>query len=220
MPMLHKHHFLIMIMLSCILSTRATDETSISHLSTAASLFELIDGVPFPFGIDYHYYGLMRIMEKNFNGILNGDAKHPGYEYQGTLYSLNQLVALEAECTSELIQAALRKALQAVKDDVERTISPFLDCARRSPKGPILHLMRASCELHNTPNSFMLTWAEAEEGNEFVAFRKEITSLLALQTFLIDQINFLKYMIANCPKAHKQYIEKAHKKLADIHVKS
>jgi len=223
--MLRTHYFLrCTLALMSTISTVIAEQDSvkpieIKHANSCETLFAMIDGVPI-FGITDRKYGRLSITKKNLLGMLNGDEKHPGYAYNGKLYTVEELTKIEKELETGIStyqeRSAFKHCIEEVKADFEKTIAPLLtDAPPESLKNVALKLVKASCELHNTPNSFMLTWADAEKGNEFVLFRKELVTMHQVRTFIVDQINFLEFMLSNCPKSYKLYKAMIHKKLAD-----
>lgn len=146
------------------------------------------------------------------DGEIDNTGKKVGYyTFNGQLYSINELIALEARLDEESLMNQTDKqqfaaALQAAKDDFEKKISPYVGNARGA-KQQLLLLIQESCKKHNRLDSILLKWGEEQEGEEGSAMRTNITTLMQMKVFCIDLTNFLKDMIHSCPKAVAHYKE-------------
>lgn len=77
-------------------------------------------------------------------------------------------------------------------------------------KAIMIKIIKSWSELRNRPDSLLLRWSQVS-GSERDSLYKTMTSFAIFDIFLDDLLLFLKDLVQNCPKSHKQYREQ-HKK--------
>lgn len=109
----------------------------------------------------------------------------------------------------ELKKASLEPVLTLAKKDFRKIMDPYLEKVKGLKK-LLFSLVAESCRIRHrdgsdgTMPSFLLKWAEAEEGKEFDAFEKNIKGFQDLDHVLTDLANFFKDLIESCPKGWAQ----------------
>ena len=172
----------------------------------SSEIIKLIDGKSY--GVTgYKIKSMLQLILK-LNIMLDGSATEPGlYTFEGKSYCVKALAELEQTASFDGAQKQQFAALlEDVKKDFEQKTTPFMEDARGT-KAQLFMLIQESCTKHARPDSFLLKWAEAEEGNEMLAMREDIHTFAALKQFILDLIMFNKDMIKSCPKAVAQYQE-------------
>lgn len=194
-----------------------------------SEIIKLIDGKSY--GVTGYKIKLMLQLLLKLNTLQGmGKSNEEGqYIFEGKKYTLTQMTNLEAvlekswsdrktmaaadrqslamlEKEIALQQQTHAKALEEAIKDFDRKVAPFMEDARGA-KAQLFALIQESCKKRNRLDSFLLTWADAEEGHETSAMQTQITSFKSLSVFCQDLIMFLKDMINSCPKAVAQYQE-------------
>jgi hypothetical protein len=120
----------------------------------------------------------------------------------------------------KLITDAYQKKMMALIPCLKMAIADFVTAnepfaiTMQGTKGMMLILVEEFCLKYKRPYSFLLEWANVEEGQEIVAFQKKMTSCRALDEFCTDLTDFLEALYYSCEKARAEYEaqEKAKKK--------
>ena len=135
---------------------------------------------------------------KDKSGILTGP-----YTFDGIPHCLRTLTLLEKKLDVTARDAWLIQVRDAFK---ERT----KDTKKRAEGTKTQQYMyiKESCRLHNRPNSILLLWAQAPEGQEDDAIDTYVSNFYDMAKFVIDLMNFLDDMVSSCPKAKKQFLDR------------
>jgi len=135
---------------------------------------------------------------KDKNGILTGP-----YFFDNTPHCLRTLTYLEKKLDNIIRDTWLTQIRNAFKKRTK-------DTQKRSEGTKTQQSMyiKESCNLHRRPNSILILWAQAPEGQEDDAIDKYVTSFYDMTKFVLDLMNFLDDMVSSCPKAKKLFLEK------------
>ena len=106
----------------------------------------------------------------------------------------------------EKVKKDLRRVLEMAKDDFLAATSQYI-ASSRGGKAQTLILMAESCKRHNNPDSFLLRWADEEDGKEGTIMKKEIKTFKEFEQFCRDLSTFMNDLAHSCPKAKRQFIE-------------
>lgn len=189
--------------------------TSISAIHLESPLLKIIDN--FPAGVTPKKIALMIKIRDKIRRILQGNltrgAETKGlYMYSGKPHSVAELQIIEAdldqaEKMGTLTQGELAAAKQELaqclakaKLDFDEEASQFMEQGRAIRETTMVFI-KESCAKRNRPDSFLLTWGDAEEGKEMEDFHKNIMTFEDLAVFCVDLVKFLEDMIESCPHA-------------------
>ncbi len=157
----------------------------------------------------------MTILSKKTNKFQYGKidkktkARKPQHKFQSQLYTLKQLVELEAKYSKLNNSTAENKQkikdfavlLEFTKDKMMTILKPFLVDARGSYE-LMVELIKESCMKRNRSDSELLKW---DPKNEEVSFKRRIKSFKSLDSFCTDLINLQRDIVYSCPKALSMY---------------
>jgi hypothetical protein len=200
------------IMLFIALCSSLALYTKQNHILLTSPVIEFLDGKPW--GIDGEAIGYMRqvglnIIKMQYGTFKASDNAYVGmFDFEGNLYSIKQLIALNREflrtMPSGKTHEKLMPCLAFVVEYFIETIQPFMGQARGA-KSQVTVLIGEWAEKHNRKDSDLLRWAETTEDEEFNLFKKNIQSFEALDNFCTDLVCFLGDLIRSCPRANKQF---------------
>lgn len=196
-------------------------------------LLGLIDGLSF--GINANHIKMMLMVHRELKKIMFGEADKTGaligrYTFNGSQHSIRSLVLLETlkeeeyrnshaalsldaankqkiadlESGYKKFKKELEASLLTIKKDFEQKVAPFEKNARGA-KEQMLVLIAESCQKHGHPDSYLLKWADTQEGNEMVYVRDHLHSFKEFDQFCSDLLNFLEDLMRSCPKAWNQF---------------
>lgn len=203
------------------------------RIKLSSKLIEVLDGII----LNGHRIRLTHKLKRELARMLIGAKSASGqiegfYSYHGGKHTINDLTEIEERAAHayeqehkelqvtgnheaikalELEYAKVRKeladTLEAAKSDFDVKVEGFMKHAA-GMKGFIFKLIEDSCAQRKLPNSFLLTWGQAEEGEkEREIFHTQIRSFRQLREFLRDLNNFLGDLINSCPKGEAQFKE-------------
>lgn len=138
--------------------------------------------------------------------------RHGKYEFQGQLYSVQELAKLEESLSvkSEQQIAQFTAALKKIRHDFEFISIEFRPVIHGA-KAIMSNLIEESCKERNRMDSLLLAWAQTQEKNEMELFDQNLKSIKSFEIFMIDLYNFLEDLVHSCPKAHKQFNDQLEK---------
>jgi len=175
-----------------------------------SSVLKIIDG--FSMAIDGKRVGFMLHVRKEIRKMHYGIPLNEGtfqglYEYAGKPVSIRQMMEIEdaayqAGDIDELMM--IEEALKHIKKDFIGKIHEFIGMARGS-KGPLFTLIREFCERRKRPDSLLLRWGAAADGDEDRCFNRDITNFSIFDAFCGDLVQFIEDLIHSCPKACAQF---------------
>lgn len=158
--------------------------------------------------IDQDDIGLMLQLWEHNRTILYGTKNAAGeitgpYTFDDKPYCLRTLTMIEKNLPTQKRDQWLAQAIDAFIKHTE-------DIKKRSvgTKTQQYMYIKEFCRLHNRPDSILLIWAKAPEGQEDDAINVHATTFYKLSTFVIDLMDFLGVMISSCPKAKKMFLSK------------
>jgi hypothetical protein len=188
---------------------KASAETEII---LTAEVLHLFDGTSI--GVNANVIELIGLVRREINNMLIGEKdadnnRHGRYELDGRMLTVEQLVLLEKDLRYAH-HAGLAACLRKVKDDLKKTVTPFMDSARAS-KRQMLVLVEEDCDKRNNKDCLLLRWAEAPEGDEISMFDDQISSFAILARFCNDLLNFLGDLVRSCPKGREQFVQRVEK---------
>lgn len=125
------------------------------------------------------------------------------YPFEKSKFSISQLAEIEKMDPSN---PHLSDALAISKQDFIETTKHFMKGIEPA-KRLMMSLITEFCERRNRPDSVILDWANAKNGNEDEIFNHAIRSFKDFELFLSDLTFFLKDLVHSCPKAREQYKE-------------
>ncbi len=172
-----------------------------------SKLLKAIDGKSF--GLHGKTIRAILVIRTRILHMLHGTAQKDGsrlgsYTFDGNTYTVSQLQ--EAEDESAVAAEIIHAWLNVVKADFGIQIHPFLELGRGF-KPQMLILIEESLRLHRREDSILHMWAGEAEGQDMIAFERNVQSFDNLSVFLHDLLNFLDDLISSCPKACKQFID-------------
>ena len=196
-------------------------------------IVDFIDGNSL--GITGHKIKLMLQVHREIKKIQLGDRDKDGhfhghYLFDGTSYSVRQLMALESkyetmyeqkmadivhdnhyqqnlkevEIWHTLIKSKFHVTLVHAKKDFEEKVASFAKDSHGA-KGQMLMLIDESCKKRGRTDSLLVTWADTKEGAEMQFFNEQIISFKGLDQFCTDLTNFLGDLMRSCPRAMAQF---------------
>lgn len=158
--------------------------------------------------IDEDDIGLMLKLREHLRTTLYGIKDAQGqltgpYTFDGKAHCLRTLTMLEKNLPTQTRNQWLTQAIDAFNAHTE-------DTKKRSvgTKTQQYMYIKEFCRLHNRPDSILLIWARAPEGQEDDAINIHATTFYKMSTFVVDLMNFLDVMISSCPKAKKLFLSK------------
>ena len=158
--------------------------------------------------ITYDDIGIMLQLREHLRTILYGTKDKNGaltgpYTFDETSHCLRTLTLLEKKLDPATRDTWLTQIRDAFK---ERT----KDTQKRAEGTKTQQYMyiKESCRIHNRPNSILLLWAQAPEGQEDDAIDRYVSNFYDMSKFVLDLMNFLDDMVSSCPKAKKQFLNK------------
>ncbi|MBA3954625.1 hypothetical protein H0X48_04890 [Candidatus Dependentiae bacterium] len=176
----------------------STKAFTYSPVTLKAESLALLDGIPGL--IDEHKIHDIIYIGRAITQIQAGSSNKSGkYSYNGKLYTLHQLVALEKENKNQL-----KGMVPVVIADFEKVTSPFLAKAQGT-KHFMIKLIAEWCSKAGRSTSGLLEWAHLNSGSEKEVFHRSIKTLQDLDTFCDDLLHFLKDLVRSCPKARDRY---------------
>jgi hypothetical protein len=107
---------------------------------------------------------------------------------------------------------ALMPCLKAAVDDFIKANEPF-SAKMEGTKQMLLKLVEEFCLKYRRPYSFLLEWADVDDGQEFIIFEKNITNCRALHVFITDLVDFLEALYYSCEKARSEFEAKQKEKM-------
>lgn len=210
-----RFHILLCMLLSVSLCMNADDQAAIT---LCPKMIKIVDGI----FIDGKLVGSIFKIARDIQSIQLGKCTQQGrvgaYTFEGRSVAIRDLAAVEKEVNdilknnqlsaqergaAEKRQKELKALLKTIKQDFNKTVSPFLALARGA-KSIMVLLITQSCEERNRQKSELLNWAHSSE-DEMVAFEKSITSFVLFDEFCTDLVNFLGDLVHSCPKARAQF---------------
>ena len=128
------------------------------------------------------------------------------FEFEGKKVTLKELAEIEVEAEKNKDLEKIQSLKPILNEAIERFIKSTVEFLEKSKdtKHLVIKLMEESCQRRNRMNSTILTWAETD-GNEEAMFKKNVTSIQALNTFFKDLSDFLGDLIVSCPKGYAQF---------------
>lgn len=175
-----------------------------------SSVLKIIDG--FSMAIDGKRVGFMLHVRKEIRKMHYGIPLNNGelqgiYSYAGKPVSIHQMMniqdsAIQSGDVEEL--KSVDEALKVIKKDFIGKIHEFIGMARGS-KGPLFTLIREFCERRKRPDSLLLRWGAAADGDEDRCFNRDITNFSIFDAFCADLVQFIEDLINSCPKAWAQF---------------
>ncbi len=127
------------------------------------------------------------------------------YQFEGKPYSIRTLTILEQQ--NNAYKEKLITLFDKIKKDFEAIVDPFLESARGA-KEYMIQLIEEFCKKRNRTDSFILEWAETDDGDESEIFNARITSFKDLDIFCTDLADFLAVLARSCQKAKAQLMGK------------
>ncbi len=208
------------------LITMSSVASSTQPVLLESEVIKLIDGKSW--GVNGYKIKLMLQLLLKLNTIrgLGKPGEEGLYVFEAKKYTLTQLTTLEESLSKSWIdrkkvardgqslamieqeiareQQNLSRTLEEAIKDFDQKVAPFMEDARGA-KAQLFALIQEACRKCDRTDSFLLTWADAQEGHETSAMNTQITSFKSLLVFCQDLMMFLKAMINSCPKAVAQY---------------
>lgn len=158
--------------------------------------------------IDEQDIGLMFQLREHIRISLHGTKDAEGnitgpYAFDDKPHCLRTLTMAEKKLPTHIRDQWLAHVIDAFNKHTE-------DTKKRSvgTKTQQYMYIKEFCRLHNRPESILLIWARAPEGQEDDAISIHATTFYKLSTFMVDLMNFLDVMISSCPKAKKLFLSK------------
>jgi hypothetical protein len=202
---------------SLLLLSTACNRAQEKILLTAPGL-EFIDGKSF--GINKYVIANIRHIGIEIRKLQIGVKKKDesttvgSYDYKSQLFTLKELVELEAN-SSVNERLDLQKALlEKAKTSISAITEPFMENAN-DIKEYMVTLIEESCKKRNRSDSLLLQWASQKKGTELEYFKSSLVSFAVIDLFCSDLLHFLDDLVYSCPKARKEYkefVEKLHHK--------
>jgi len=203
----------LLLVLLCSLS-RAENESD-ANISTfrairlESNILGKIDGIFF----DGETIAPLRLYQNNLKDFLIGkkgpDGKrHPQYNFEGKLYTMQELSKLE---TTRGSTPELKNLLRQIRSEFEQLSVQFRGIARGA-KPFMATLIEESCRVRGRLNNNILCiWAHTDEQEEEQLFDDHVHTIRDLEMFFVDLHNFLGDLMHSCPRAVRQFQEKVAK---------
>lgn len=153
-----------------------------------------------------HDYETIKLQRK-----LNKEQEHTNYQKEDEIkkkYIQNkqafdkELDALIAQHKQKLTE--LEICLTCAKRDFVKANAPFTT-KMEGTKQMLLKLIQEFCLKFRRPYSFLLEWADADDGQGFVVFEKNMVNCRALNLFITDLVDFLEALYYACDKARTEF---------------
>ncbi len=200
-------------------SIHATPSNASGKVILDSKMLAIVDGSI----IDADTIEMIRKFQRKIIELLIGDLQNDGkrighYQFQAKNYGIHELVTKEIEYqpkrngnpVNPKPQEELAQLLEQAKDDFIITSDEFrIMIAGQKPT--MAMLVKDSCTKRNRLDSLLLKWSELSEDEEIPVFRKNVPNFAVLKSFYLDLLNFLKDLVDNCPKAHRQFEQRVKK---------
>ncbi len=158
--------------------------------------------------ITYDDVGIMLQLREYLRTMLYGTKDKSGilvgpYIFDDIPHCLRTLTLLEKKLDATVRDAWLTQVRDAFKERTQDTKK-----RAEGTKTQQYMYIKESCRLHNRPNSILLLWAQAPEGQEDDAIDIHVRNFYDMAKFVLDLKDFLEDMVSSCPKAKKQFLDR------------
>lgn len=125
------------------------------------------------------------------------------FVFRGKKQNIKTLIELETQVKtfSETEKSEFKELFRTMKDYFD-LVNQVLAPEAAGTHDFMYKLTQEFCRKHNRPDSILLDW---NKGDELELYRKSVTSFQIFFTWSSDLMNFLKDLIASCPKAFAAY---------------